>query len=101
MRFTTFYFSGTGNTKWAAEEFHRAILENGDESQTVSIQARPKNLIATVQESDMIGIAFPVYAMNVPRIMKRFIARLNMALIAQGKRKPHNRPMHGLLSVLQ
>ncbi len=88
MRFTTFYFSGTGNTKWAADEFDRAVRENGDESQLISIEDHSENLITTVQESDMIGIAFPVYAMNVPRIMKRFIARLNMALIAQGERKP-------------
>ncbi|AEY66092.1 hypothetical protein [Clostridium sp. BNL1100] len=37
MKFSTFYFSGTGNTEWAVREFNRIIVECGHDVDSISI----------------------------------------------------------------
>ncbi|MEI6100927.1 MAG: EFR1 family ferrodoxin [Eubacteriales bacterium] len=80
MIFTTFYFSGTGNTKWAAEEFHKTAEKKGHQSRLVSIEEKSLDLHRILNSTDFMGIAFPVYAMNIPEIMKQFIEKLNKVL---------------------
>ncbi|MDF2988818.1 MAG: hypothetical protein K0R50_4328 [Eubacterium sp.] len=43
MKFTTFYFSGTGNTKWAAEEFNKIVIEKLHISELISIDSLENN----------------------------------------------------------
>lgn len=77
---TTFYFSGTGNTKWAAEQLHKTAENKGILSRLYSIEQKSTDLNGLMNDTDVIGIAFPVYAMNIPEIMKQFLARLNQTL---------------------
>lgn len=88
MRFTTFYFSGTGNTGWAAAQFEKAAKENGDECRSFSIETPPEDLNTVVEDTDILGLAFPVYAMNIPAIMQAFIERLCTALKSQHSAMP-------------
>ncbi len=80
MVFTTFYFSGTGNTKWASEEFQNAAMRKGHQCRLVSIEEKNLDLHRLLGNTDFLGLAFPVYAMNIPEIMKQFIKKLDNAL---------------------
>lgn len=88
MVFTIFYFSGTGNTKWAAEQFHRGAAEKGQTGRVYSIEEKNLDLAGLMADTDALGIAFPVYAMNMPDIMKQFLAGLNRAFPAKPKPVP-------------
>lgn len=88
MVFTTFYFSGTGNTRWAVSELHKAVLEKGYHSSVYSIEQPLDNLNELINKSDIIGIAFPVYAMNMPQIMAQFLERFAQSLAGTLERKP-------------
>lgn len=76
MIFSTFYFSGTGNTKWAVEELTKIILSQGHQGNIYSItdqalqdQTLFKDIIA---KSDYIGFANPIYGANIPPVMNEF-----------------------------
>lgn len=80
MVFSLFYFSGTGNTKWAASEFARLAKE---QEHTVEIYSIEKNNILTsdylkkvILKSDFIGFAHPIYGADIPPIMRQFIERV-------------------------
>jgi len=67
-----FYFSGTGNSKWAAQELARLT---GDK--TVSITASIKAAKpAEIPKGEPVGIVFPVYAWLAPEIVSNFAAGL-------------------------
>jgi NAD-dependent dihydropyrimidine dehydrogenase PreA subunit len=80
MKFSTFYFSGTGNTEWAVKEFNRIITERGHDVDAISIDgidARKSSfLVETVRNSDFIGFANPIYGGNIPPVMRIFISKL-------------------------
>jgi NAD-dependent dihydropyrimidine dehydrogenase PreA subunit/flavodoxin len=73
MRITVFYFSGTGNTKWAVNEFKDIISEKGHECRIYSVDTEIINLEEIINEADTIGFVFPIYGCNMPNIMKRYI----------------------------
>ena len=62
-----FYFSATGNSKYAAEKI---ALSCGDKA--VSIPDVIKNGIPDGGKSDVTGFVFPVYFWGLPEIIKRF-----------------------------
>jgi len=80
MLFTTFYFSGTGNTRWVVEQFDSLVEENSIQAASYSIdrfdQFQKENLIDILKKSTYIGLAHPIYGANVPPIMKKFISLL-------------------------
>jgi NAD-dependent dihydropyrimidine dehydrogenase PreA subunit len=84
MKFITFYFSGTGNTKWAVEQFNRIVTEKGHESKIYSIDnmdlQRLTELIDVIQNADFIGFANPIYGGNIPPIMRNFIGNFLEAI---------------------
>lgn len=77
MRLITYYFSGTGNTKWMIEQFHGMVQESGHESKIVSIETSDalnhNFLINDITYADYIGFATPIYGGNLPPIMSNFI----------------------------
>lgn len=72
-----FYFSGTGNSLYAA----KTIAENNNET-LVSIAgafySREGSLEFTLKENEIIGFVFPVYAWGPPQIIIQFIERLKL-----------------------
>lgn len=64
-----FYFSGTGNSRWVAEEIAR---NTGD--QALSIENLPQ--IPTLEGQARVGLVFPVYAWGVPERMLDFAGRV-------------------------
>ncbi len=69
-----FYFSGTGNTRWAAEQLaqqtNEALLFIPDEQQG--------DCHYTLQADERIGFCFPTHGWQPPRIVRQFIRRLRM-----------------------
>lgn len=63
-----FYFSGTGNSKWVAEEIAAAVGDDAvDLTETDGYTAQP---------GETIGLIFPVHAWGVPEVVMTFVKSL-------------------------
>lgn len=69
-----FYFSGTGNTLWAARQLATAT---GDT--LVPIASCKADTTFTLADNERIGFCFPVHGWQPPRIVRTFIQRMNIA----------------------
>ena len=67
-----FYFSGTGNTKWAAEQLASATH---DSLYYIPDELKKGTLEYTLQEGERLGICFPTHGWQVPRIVRQFIRK--------------------------
>ncbi|MBR0088112.1 MAG: EFR1 family ferrodoxin [Lachnospiraceae bacterium] len=65
-----FYFSGTGNTYFAARKLAEALNDTA-----VNI-LKFKDMEEVVCEDDVIGFVYPVYGSDCPMIYKRFLRKL-------------------------
>lgn len=64
-----FYFSGTGNSAWAARQLARLT-----EDEAYDIANR--NELPSLDDAKQIGFVFPVYAWGAPQIMTEFVKKL-------------------------
>ena len=64
-----FYFSGTGNSAWAARQL--AKLTGDTAYDITSLNERPD-----IDNAKQIGFVFPVYAWGAPEIMAEFAKKL-------------------------
>jgi ferredoxin/flavodoxin len=72
-----FFFSGTGNTWWVSELLARKLNRLGFKSQSYSIeQVNEKEINNLTLASDVIGLGFPIYGSDVPRIFNDFLDSL-------------------------
>lgn len=70
-----FYFSGTGNSRWAAQE-----LEQKTGEPIVSIaEALQTNCHFTLNRGESIGFVFPVHGWRVPKIVVEFMQSLSLS----------------------
>lgn len=78
-----FYFSGTGNSKWAAKTL---ALETGDT--LVSIPEVIKSDCSfTLEKDEHVGFIFPIHGWRVPSIVKEFLTKLTIK--TQGEDTSH------------
>jgi len=70
-----FYFSGTGNTRWVAEQIAKAI---GDELVYIPDAIRDGKYDYTIDEKETIGFCFPTHGWQPPRIVREFISKLKV-----------------------
>jgi ferredoxin len=76
-----FYFSGTGNTKWAASKLAAATRED-----LISIAPYMRaddsshNLAEPfiLKENERLGFVFPVHGWRVPKLVREFICKMNI-----------------------
>lgn len=66
-----FYFSGTGNTRWAAE---RLAQETGEQLLFIPEELKKKELRYELQEGERLGFCFPVHGWQPPKIVREFIS---------------------------
>lgn len=66
-----FYFSGTGNSKWVAEELAQKTNDN-------AIMITQAEDIYVLKENEALGFIFPVYAWDLPTIMEKFMASIKL-----------------------
>lgn len=74
MKILLFYFSGAGYTRWAVNRLSGMLLQNGH---TVHVEAVENCEVAGILKRedmvDAVGFAQPIYAADMPRIMRRAI----------------------------
>lgn len=70
-----YYFSGTGNSKWVAEELAR---RTGDEVQSIAALQKDGSVSVYANCGSRIGVVFPIYAWCAPLIVERFCKSLTM-----------------------
>lgn len=68
-----FYFSGTGNTLWAA----RQLAEATGERLMAMADGAPREPLA-LNEGERIGFCFPVHGWQPPKIVRRFVQQLQL-----------------------
>ena len=70
-----FYFSGTGNTRWAVKE---VSLATGDAIYDIAdLQQKP---LPDLQSDERIGLCFPVHAWRPPMLVRTFARELGKRL---------------------
>ncbi len=67
-----FYFSGTGNTKWVAQQLAEATRE---ELIYIPDELRKGDFSYTLKEGERLGFCFPTHGWQPPRIMRDFIRK--------------------------
>ncbi|MCF0201242.1 MAG: 4Fe-4S binding protein [Bacteroidales bacterium] len=69
-----FYLSGTGNTRWVAEQLSATLGERlVDITQSLSGICEFE-----LQEGETLGFCFPVHAWRPPMLMRRFLSQLHL-----------------------
>ena len=72
-----FYFSGTGNTRWAAEELARKI---GEKLLFIPDELKG-NCEYELQEDERLGFCFPVHGWQPPHIVRAFIRKATFKVL--------------------
>ena len=72
-----FYFSGTGNTKWMAQQLAQAT---GEQLLYIPDELRKGKLQYTLQEGERLGFCFPTHVWQPPRIVRTFIRNASFIL---------------------
>ncbi len=75
MKTTIYYFTGTGNSQWAAA----ALGEELGETEIVSIPVVMKNEGAIRAPPGRVGIVAPVYYGGLPAVVVQFLERLDLS----------------------
>ncbi|MCG8568979.1 MAG: EFR1 family ferrodoxin [Spirochaetes bacterium] len=79
MKITLFYFSGTGNTWFAANQFKNRCESLNYEVHLYSIEnplLTEEKVLSLINESHLIGVGYPIYGSDVPKNMLNFIKSL-------------------------
>lgn len=80
-RIVIYYFSGTGNTWWVANNLYLQLIEKKHNVECYSIETLSKDeIIKQVNEAEHIVIGFPVYGSTAPKPMLEFLAGIPKAL---------------------
>ena len=93
-----FYFSGTGNTKWAASKLaaatHDSLISIAPYMRADDTKYDMTEPF-TLQEDERLGFVFPVHGWRVPRLVREFIANLKIQRAENtkdGKKEETRRP---------
>jgi ferredoxin/flavodoxin len=78
MKTTIWYFTGTGNTLSVAKELAQELSREPGDIELVSIPSLMKRE-TIFTEADAVGIAFPVYFLDIPGIVREFVQKLRFA----------------------
>lgn len=70
-----FYFTGTGNTRWVAQQIAEAIEE---ELLFIPDLIREGRYEFELQEDERIGFCFPTHGWQPPRILRDFVRKMTV-----------------------
>ena len=74
---TICYFSGTGNTRFVSKRIRKHLSEAGYECELIPMEdITLKRRKITMSDLDLLGIGFPIHAMDAPQIVYDFIELL-------------------------
>jgi len=77
MKTELYYFTGTGNSLYIARELAKRLAVDGESVTVISIASLDLSS-PMVSEADRIGIIFPVYFVDIPDPVARFIRALEV-----------------------
>jgi len=76
-----FYFSGTGNTWWVANQIAEKLTQSGIETKKYSIEAEEisdnKKVQALIEEATIVGFGYPIFGSDLPLTFNDFIKSLS------------------------
>jgi ferredoxin/flavodoxin len=75
MKAIIYYFTGSGNTRIAAEDLKRHLDERGIQTTLYAFEVSNHD-VPNPNDYDLIGIGYPIHAFNVPRPFLKFIKNL-------------------------
>ena len=79
-----FYFSGTGNTRWAAIKLatatHERLIDIAEEMRLIKKSGAQYTEPFILEKGERLGFVFPVHGWRVPRLVRDFLSRLVVAL---------------------
>ena len=79
-----YYFSGTGNTWWVAQELKKNLSSKKNNVEVFSIETLTlEEIISQVNNCDHIVLGFPVYGSTAPKLFLDFINNLPFAQNSQ------------------
>ena len=79
-----FYFSGTGNTRFVAEQIAAGI---GEELVFIPDAIRENRFEFEIAEGETIGFCFPTHGWQPPRIVREFIRKLTILPLSRGRQR--------------
>ena len=92
-----FYFSGTGNTRWAAIRLASAtqerLIDIAEEMRRMKTSGVDKTEPFILKEGERLGFVFPVHGWRVPRLVREFIAKLQVNLPTEEVHPNHESPV--------
>lgn len=71
-----YYFSGTGNSKWIAEQI---AAQTGDQAQSIPELTKDGSTAVFAEADSRIGLVFPIYAWGAPLLVERFCRSIQIA----------------------
>jgi ferredoxin len=80
-----FYFSGTGNTRWAARQLSKATEE---ELLYIPDELRKGELRYELKADERLGFCFPTHGWQPPRIVREFVRKATFVMSA-GSGQPY------------
>lgn len=66
------YFSGTGNTRWVAQQLAQATHDTAID---IANELRNNTLVYTLEQEENLGFCFPTHGWQPPHIVRDFISR--------------------------
>ena len=81
-----FYFSGTGNTKWVAQQLAEAT---GDPLLFIPEELQKGDLTYTLKSGEALGFCFPTHGWQPPRIVREFIRRAQFTVESPSSLNPY------------
>lgn len=83
-----FYFSGTGNTRWAAirlaSSTHERLIDIAEEMRQLKISGAKATEPFILKEGERLGFVFPVHGWRVPRLVREYLSRLQVSPVSTG-----------------
>lgn len=81
MKSLIIYFSGTGNTKVLCERIATLMDKSGEmETELVSVESFDSAVLKKGTSIDILGIAYPIYDYQPPRIIMDFLKKLESGM---------------------
>lgn len=92
-----FYFSGTGNTRWAAIKLatatHERLIDIAEEMRLIKKSGAQYTEPFILEKGERLGFVFPVHGWRVPRLVREFIAKLQVNLPTEEVHPNHESPV--------
>ena len=99
-----FYFSGTGNTRWAAIRLASAtqerLIDIAEEMRRMKTSGADKTEPFILKRGERLGFVFPVHGWRVPRLVRDFLSQLVVTQTTEdltsadssARKNPHQAP---------